>query len=60
MVGSANRGITTMIEAIGLVVVGRAGARLAPRLGIHVSRDTLLRVVRSIPDRPIETTQIWG
>jgi transposase len=52
--------LTTMIEAIGLAVAGRAGARLAARLGIHVSRDTLLRVVRAIPDRPIETTPILG
>nr|WP_232334218.1 transposase [Rhodococcus sp. WB1] len=52
--------LDTMIEAIGLAVAGRAGARLAARLGIHVSRDTLLRVVRSIPDRPIETTPILG
>lgn len=49
-----------MIEAIGLAVAGRAGARLAARLGIHVSRDTLLRVVRAIPDQPIETTPILG
>jgi len=52
--------LDTMIEAIGLAVAGRAGARLAARLGIHVSRDTLLRLVRSIPDRPIETTPILG
>jgi transposase len=52
--------LTTMIEAIGLAVAGRAGARLAARLGIHVSKDTLLRVVRAIPDRPIETTPILG
>nr|WP_229568492.1 ISL3 family transposase [Rhodococcus sp. RDE2] len=52
--------LDTMIEAIGLAVAGRAGARLAARLGIHVSRDTLLRVVRAIPDRPIETTPILG
>lgn len=52
--------LDTMIEAIGLAMAGRAGARLAARLGIYVSRDTLLRVVRSIADRPIETTPIGG
>ncbi len=52
--------LDTMIEAIGLAVAGRAGVRLAAGLGIHVSRDTLLRVVRSIPDQPIETTPILG
>ncbi|MGW0022628.1 transposase [Rhodococcus sp. NPDC003382] len=41
-------------------MAGRAGARLATKLGIHISRDTLLRAVRSIPDRPIETTPSLG
>lgn len=49
-----------MIDAIGLALAGRAGARLATTLGIRISRDTLLRAVRSIPDKPIETTPILG
>ncbi|QRE80545.1 ISL3 family transposase [Rhodococcus ruber] len=52
--------LTTMIEAIGLAVAGRTGAHLAARLGVHVSRDTLPSVVRTIPDRPIDTTMILG
>ncbi len=52
--------LTTMIDAIGLALAGRAGARLATTLGIRISRDTLLRAVRSIPDKPIETTPILG
>src|SRR5690606_25726371 len=36
------------------------GARLAARLGIAVSRDTLLRAVGAIPDRPMEQTPILG
>ncbi len=52
--------LDTMIEAIGLAVAGRADARLAAPLGIHVSRDTLPGVVRSIPDQLIETTPILG
>ncbi|WP_307846186.1 ISL3 family transposase, partial [Rhodococcus sp. CX] len=52
--------LATMIEAIGLALAGRAGARLATTLGIHVSRDTLIRAVRSIPERPIETTPVLG
>ncbi|QHG85496.1 ISL3 family transposase (plasmid) [Rhodococcus rhodochrous] len=52
--------LATMIEAIGLAMAGRAGARLAAKLGIHVSRDTLLRAVRSVPERSIETTPILG
>nr|AIU93832.1 hypothetical protein LRS1606.398 [Rhodococcus sp. NS1] len=52
--------LSAMIEAIGLAVAGRAGARLASRFGVHVSRDTLLRAVRAIPDQPIGQTPILG
>ena len=36
--------------AIGLALAGRAGARLAGRLGVPASRATLLRLVRQLPD----------
>jgi hypothetical protein len=36
--------------AIGLALAGRAGARLAGRLGVPASRATLLRLVRRLPD----------
>jgi transposase len=36
--------------AIGLALAGRAGARLARRLGVPASRATLLRLVRKLPD----------
>ena len=39
-----------MIEAIGLALAGRPGARLAARLGLTVERDTLLRRVRALAD----------
>lgn len=37
-------------DRIGLALAGRAGARLAEGLGAAVSRDTLLRRVRALPD----------
>lgn len=40
----------TMLEAIGLALAGRAGARMAAQLGVTVGRDTLLRMVRAVPD----------
>ena len=49
-----------MIEAIGLSVAGRAGARLAARLGVSVGRDALLRAVRAIPDLAIDATPVLG
>ncbi len=39
-----------MLEAIGLALAGRAGARMAAQLGARASRDTLLRLVRALPD----------
>lgn len=42
--------LRTMLEAIGLALAGRAGARMAAQLGVAVGRDTLLRLVRARPD----------
>jgi transposase len=41
------RGVLTQI---GLALAGRAGARLAAAAGVAVGRDTLLRLVRALPD----------
>ena len=41
---------TRMIEAIGLALAGRPGARMAAWLGLVVGRDTLLRRVRGLSD----------
>nr|WP_307856430.1 ISL3 family transposase [Catenulispora pinistramenti] len=40
------------LDAIGLALAGRAGARLSAKLGIGVSRHTLLRRVRALPEHP--------
>jgi transposase len=44
--------LRSMLEAVGLALAGRAGARMATRLGAPVGRDTLLRLVRAMPDPP--------
>ncbi|HVQ53128.1 MAG TPA: ISL3 family transposase [Mycobacterium sp.] len=49
-----------VISAIGLAVAGRAGARLASRLGIRTGRDTLLRAVRAIPDSKVRDVRVLG
>jgi len=49
-----------MLEAIGVALAGRAGARLAGRLGIPTCRDNLLRLVRALPDPQMGTPQILG
>ncbi|HUO40635.1 MAG TPA: hypothetical protein VMU34_23570 [Mycobacterium sp.] len=50
----------TMLAAIGLALAGRAGARLADRLGLGASRDTLLRLVRALPDRAVGVVSALG
>jgi transposase len=42
--------LRAMLESIGLALAGRAGARLTRRLAVPVSRMTLLRLVRAMPD----------
>lgn len=49
-----------MLEAIALALAGRAGARLATTLGLTVSRDSLLRLLRALPDPPTGTVTVLG
>ena len=53
-------GLQTVLEAIGLALAGRAGARLAARLGLPTSRNTVLRRVRRLPDPPPEPVRVLG
>lgn len=45
---------TSRLQTIGLMLGGNAGALLAKRMGLPVSSDTLLRLVRAltVPQRP--------
>jgi transposase len=49
-----------MLESIGLALAGRAGARLAGRLGLPAGRSTLLRLVRALPDPVVQTVNALG
>lgn len=49
-----------MLESIGLAVAARAGARLAGRLGLITGRDTLLRLVRAVPDPAVGSIAVLG
>ena len=48
------------LTSIALALAGRAGVRLAARMGIGVGRDTLLRLIRAIPDEPAWQVRILG
>lgn len=42
--------VTAVLQAVALGLGGRAGARLSGRLAAGVSRMTLIRLVRAMPD----------
>jgi transposase len=48
------------LQEIGLAVGGEAGARLASKLSVPVSPDTLLRLIRRIPAQTIVTPRVLG
>jgi transposase len=49
-----------MLQAVGLALAGRAGARLADALGLPASRDTLLRLLRALPDPKVDQVAVLG
>ncbi len=50
----------TNLQAIALMLAGRAGARLADALDASVSRSTLLRLIRALPDPRTPTPRVLG
>jgi transposase len=52
--------LVTALQAIGAALGGQAGARLTRRLGLPVSRDTLLRLVRRVPLPSIPSLRAIG
>jgi transposase len=48
--------VTAMLEAVALALGGRAGARLAERLAAAVSRTTLIRLIRAMPDPAVRSS----
>lgn len=49
-----------LLELLALALAGRAASRLADRFGIAVSRDTLIRMVRALPDPEIGQVTVLG
>jgi transposase len=48
------------LAAIAFAAGGEGGARLARRLGMPASPDTLLRLIRAAPDRALPTPSVLG
>jgi transposase len=49
-----------MLEAIGLALGGRAGARLAAAAGVAAGRATVLRLVRALPEPVLAAPVVLG
>ncbi|MCW2938198.1 MAG: transposase family protein [Actinomycetia bacterium] len=49
-----------LLERVALALAGRAGARLAAVLGTVVSRCTLLRLIRALPDPQVGQVTVLG
>ncbi|MBN1173243.1 MAG: ISL3 family transposase, partial [Micromonosporaceae bacterium] len=48
------------MQAVAMALGGRPGARLAEQVVAPVSRSTLLRVIRRMPDPPVVTPRVLG
>ncbi|WP_406481863.1 hypothetical protein [Streptomyces sp. NBC_01615] len=52
--------LRTVLGVIGLALAGRAGSRLANRLGVTVSRASLIRLVMELPVPPAGSPKVLG
>ena len=48
------------LQAVGLATSGRGGIKLANRLGMQANRQTLLRRIMALPNRPEESVLYVG
>src|SRR6266487_5112602 len=48
------------LTSIGLATCGKGGTRLAARLGMHTSRQTILRRIMALPDPPLGSILYLG
>jgi transposase len=53
-------GLRDLLEKVALALAGRAGSRLAAALGAVVSRFTLIRLVRALPDPQAGPVTVLG
>jgi DNA-binding NarL/FixJ family response regulator len=52
--------LRAVLERVALALAGRAGARLTATLGVTVSRCTLLRLIRALPDPEFGQVTVLG
>lgn len=49
-----------VLTRIGLAMAGRGGARLAAAVGVTIGKDTLLRLIRALPEPEIDDVEVLG
>ena len=52
--------LCAVVTSIALALAGRPGARLAGALGMSISRSSLLRLIRGLPDPPVAAVAVLG
>ncbi|WP_371666483.1 ISL3 family transposase [Streptomyces sp. NBC_00289] len=58
--GRRSAGLQTVLERVAVMLAGRAGARLSQTLAAGVSRSTLLRLIRRLPEPETSTPRVLG
>ncbi|MEV5012920.1 ISL3 family transposase [Streptomyces sp. NPDC055692] len=58
--GRRSAGLQTVLERVAVMLAGRAGSRLAHALAAKVSRSTLLRLIRRLPEPDVRTPRVLG
>ncbi|WP_438948780.1 transposase family protein [Streptomyces virginiae] len=58
--GRRTERLRSTLVSVGLALAGRAGARMSDAFGVRVSRNTLLRLITSLPDPPASTPRVVG
>ncbi|MFF6981290.1 ISL3 family transposase [Streptomyces sp. NPDC008343] len=58
--GRRTERLRSTLISVGLALAGRAGARMTDISGTPVSRNTLLRLVATLPDPPTATPRVVG
>lgn len=58
--GQRTARLTTLLEAISFEVTAEASARITQHLNVPMSADTLLCIMRHLPDEPVPTPRVLG
>lgn len=58
--GRRSQQLQAALQRLGLMLAGRAGSRLAEALAVPVSRSTLLRLIRALPEEAPLVPRVLG